>query len=50
MQHQVVGEPFRLLDDAGAHAAMARPVNPYGDDHAAERIVKALMEWGGDGG
>ena len=50
MQHQVGGETFRLLDDARAHAAMARPVNPFGDGHAAERIVEALMAWGGDGG
>ena len=47
MQHQVVGEPFRLLDDAGANAIMAKPVNSYGDGHATERIVKALMEWSG---
>lgn len=32
-----------LLDDADAYAAMARAVNPYGDGHAAERIVAALQ-------
>ncbi len=42
---RIVAETFRLLDDPEAHAAMARPVNPYGDGHAAERIVKALLEW-----
>jgi UDP-N-acetylglucosamine 2-epimerase len=47
---RIVAEAFRLLDDPEAHAAMARPVNPYGDGHAAERIVKALMEWSGDEG
>jgi len=47
---RIVAEVFRLLDDPDAHAAMARPVNPYGDGHAAERIVEALMAWGGDGG
>lgn len=31
-----------LLDDPLAHAAMANAVNPYGDGHAAERIVAAL--------
>ena len=46
---RIVAEAFRLLDDPEAHAAMARPVNPYGDGHAAERIVEALMEWGGYG-
>ena len=34
----------RLLDDPQAHAAMAGAVNPYGDGHAAERIVAALLE------
>jgi len=33
-----------LLDDPDAHAAMAGSVNPYGDGHAAERIVSALLE------
>ncbi|GLW52056.1 non-hydrolyzing UDP-N-acetylglucosamine 2-epimerase [Kitasatospora phosalacinea] len=32
----------RLLDDDGARAAMAAADNPYGDGHAAERIVAAL--------
>jgi UDP-N-acetylglucosamine 2-epimerase (non-hydrolysing) len=32
-----------LLDDPAAHAAMAGAVNPYGDGHAAERIVAALL-------
>ena len=32
-----------LLDDPAAHAAMAGSVNPYGDGHAAERIVAALL-------
>lgn len=34
----------RLLDDPVAHAEMARAVNPYGDGHAAPRIVRALLE------
>jgi UDP-N-acetylglucosamine 2-epimerase (non-hydrolysing) len=33
-----------LLSDTTAHAAMATRVNPYGDGHAAERIVGALLE------
>ena len=40
---RIVQESRRLLDDDQAHAAMARAVNPYGDGHAAERIVKALL-------
>lgn len=42
----VVLETFRLLNDPDAYAAMARPVNPYGDGHAAERIVATLLELG----
>ena len=45
---RIVTETFRLLDDPQAYAAMARPVNPYGDGQASERIVKALLEWAAD--
>jgi UDP-N-acetylglucosamine 2-epimerase (non-hydrolysing) len=41
----IVVETSRLLDDEGAYAAMARAINPFGDGHAAERIVQALLEW-----
>ncbi len=41
---RIVAETFSLLDDPDAHAAMARGINPYGDGHAAERIVQALLE------
>lgn len=34
-----------LLTDEGAYAAMAHASNPYGDGHASERIVKALVEF-----
>jgi len=36
-------EVRRLLDDPAAYAAMAHAVNPFGDGHAAERIVDALV-------
>jgi len=39
----IVRETTRLLDDTDAYAAMARAVNPFGDGHAAERIVDALL-------
>jgi UDP-N-acetylglucosamine 2-epimerase (non-hydrolysing) len=32
-----------LLDDPSVYNEMARAVNPYGDGHAAERIVQALV-------
>ena len=41
---RIVAETRRLLDDPQAHAAMARAINPYGDGHAAERIVQAILE------
>jgi len=40
---RIVAETRRLLDDASAREAMARAVNPFGDGHAAERIVQALL-------
>mgnify|MGYP001020617380 CR=1 FL=1 len=41
---RIVEETQRLLDDESAYRAMARGVSPYGDGHAAERIVKTLRE------
>ncbi len=41
---RIVLEARRLLDDPQAHAAMAQAVNPYGDGHAAGRIVQAILE------
>lgn len=40
---RIVRESAQLLDDPDAHAAMAQAANPFGDGHAAERIVKALV-------
>jgi UDP-N-acetylglucosamine 2-epimerase (non-hydrolysing) len=45
-RERIVHHTRRLLDDPAAHAAMAQAVNPYGDGHAAERIVQALIEDG----
>lgn len=44
-EQAIIVEARRLLDDPVAHAAMAQAVNPYGDGHAAERIVKAILDW-----
>jgi UDP-N-acetylglucosamine 2-epimerase (non-hydrolysing) len=41
---RIVEAATRLLDDPAAHAEMARAVNPFGDGHAAERIVEALLQ------
>jgi UDP-N-acetylglucosamine 2-epimerase (non-hydrolysing) len=41
---RIFTEAQRLLDDPAAHAEMSGAVNPYGDGHAAKRIVAALLE------
>lgn len=41
---KIVGAVLQLLNDPAAYRAMARAVNPYGDGHAAERIVSALLD------
>jgi UDP-N-acetylglucosamine 2-epimerase (non-hydrolysing) len=40
----VIAEACRLLDDPAAYRHMAQAVNPYGDGHAADYIVNALLE------
>jgi UDP-N-acetylglucosamine 2-epimerase (non-hydrolysing) len=40
----IFAETSRLLDDPVAYQSMAQAVNPYGDGHAAEYIVRALLE------
>ncbi len=40
----IVSETERLLHDEEEYAAMSKGVSPYGDGHAAERIVKIIME------
>ncbi|GAA3220582.1 non-hydrolyzing UDP-N-acetylglucosamine 2-epimerase [Actinocorallia longicatena] len=39
---RIVDEANRLLADPAHHLAMAAAPNPYGDGHAADRIVRAL--------
>ena len=41
----IVQEAMHLLDDSSAHAEMAKAVNPFGDGHAAKRIIKALITY-----
>ena len=38
----IVSEVQRLLDDSLAYDGMARGISPYGDGHAADRIVKVI--------
>ena len=39
----IVAEAETLLRNESAYRQMARSVNPYGDGHAAERIVEVLV-------
>lgn len=42
---KIVTEAKHLLEDPKAYAEMSGAVNPYGDGHAAERIVDALLAY-----
>jgi len=42
---RILSETRRLLDDPDAYAAMAKAVNPYGDGHASERVVEAILAY-----
>jgi UDP-N-acetylglucosamine 2-epimerase (non-hydrolysing) len=39
----ILRETRNLLDNQHAYKKMAKAINPYGDGHAAERIVQALL-------
>lgn len=39
----IIRETSTLLDSPEAYQRMSRAINPYGDGHAAERIVQALF-------
>lgn len=41
---QIVEMVTRLLEDESEYAKMARAANPYGDGHAAEKIIQSLLE------
>jgi UDP-N-acetylglucosamine 2-epimerase (non-hydrolysing) len=41
---RIVEAARRLLEDERAYQQMACAANPFGDGHAAERIVKAILE------
>jgi UDP-N-acetylglucosamine 2-epimerase (non-hydrolysing) len=40
----ILGAANRLLDDPSLYQAMSSARNPFGDGHAAERIVGTLMQ------
>lgn len=39
---QITSEASRLLDNPSAYQAMSQASNPYGDGHAADRIVQSI--------
>lgn len=41
----ILNEASRLLDDEKAYVAMAHAANPFGDGRAANRIVRAILEY-----
>lgn len=43
--NKIVSEASNLLEDDRAYAVMAHAANPFGDGHASERIVKALLDY-----
>jgi UDP-N-acetylglucosamine 2-epimerase (non-hydrolysing) len=42
---RIVEAAGKLLDDRSAYEQMAKASNPFGDGHAAEKIVKALLSF-----
>lgn len=42
--NKILNEVSTLIDDAHAYETMSQAVNPYGDGHACERIIKVLKE------
>ena len=42
---RIYNEATILLRDRAAYMAMQNAINPYGDGHASERIVRLLMDW-----
>lgn len=42
---RIVEEAARLLDDADHYRSRARPVFPFGDGRAAERIARLCAEF-----
>lgn len=42
---KIVSQTRLLLNDPVEHNSMAKAINPYGDGHAAEKIVEALLSF-----
>ncbi len=44
-EERIVDEVSKLITDDSAYKAMQRPVNPYGDGKASQRIKKAILHF-----
>jgi UDP-N-acetylglucosamine 2-epimerase (non-hydrolysing) len=42
---RIFQETRHLLEDQDAYVGMAHAANPFGDGHAAERIVQAVLDY-----
>ena len=42
---KILNEARNLLDDPEAYMRMAKAVNPYGDGHAAKRIIRSILDY-----
>ena len=43
-ENAIYKQAKELLDNINSYEKMAKAVNPYGDGHASERIVKTLLQ------
>jgi UDP-N-acetylglucosamine 2-epimerase len=44
-EDDIVEAVMTLLTDEAAYRRMAQAIHPYGDGHASEQIVHALLNW-----
>jgi UDP-N-acetylglucosamine 2-epimerase (non-hydrolysing) len=44
-REEIVDAASRLLSDTNAYHRMQQGLNPFGDGHAAARIVKTIRRW-----
>ena len=44
-EEEIVRQAKLLIENQEEYNKMAKAVNPYGDGHASERIVKHILEW-----
>lgn len=44
-EEEIFKQTVMLLSDQNEYNKMAKAINPYGDGHACERIIKYILEW-----